>query len=42
MNRNLFIDGVYMMIGVLALEYVFNKVIIIEEEEDEGGDCVIS
>ena len=42
MNRNLFIDGVYMMIGVLTLEYVFNKVIIIEEEEEEGGDCVIS
>tara|TARA_E500000178_G_scaffold266611_1_gene264005 strand:- start:392 stop:520 length:129 start_codon:yes stop_codon:yes gene_type:complete len=42
MNRRLFIDGVYMIIGVLTIEYIFNRVIIEEEEEDEGDDCIIS
>ena len=41
MNRRLFIDGVYMIIGVLTIEYIFNRVII-EEEEEEEDDCIIS
>ena len=41
MNRRLFIDGVYMITGVLTIEYIFNRVII-EDEEEEGDDCIIS